>query len=370
MANYSADKNSFDVFGFGADSKDADIVWYGSSGIIEPPSPPDIDDPICKNFIITKKGHDEFGKLASGDENAYIKEIRIGVGGWKESELIEETIGTGDGSNNFSGNTDFYPIVPGSAEIELDSFTETDNGNGVFTGEQSGGVIQGTIDYNNGEINLTFGFNVFGGDLIKCNYRMKGGFSDILEQNVAVGDGTSGPYTGNIKCVPVYPGFLTLSDWKGNKLIDDGDGNLSDPYGGSGTGTVDYDSGDLSFTFSNNIVSGYNIRASFKVEGIGKRPSASQDCLDAEKSGEYVFKKVLGVDTETVPVFQGVGSGKVRFRIFLDTDEGNDDGEGNNPWYYEGGLYSGNGELIIYFTFPKIKKDNTKTIDFSFDLAR
>lgn len=66
--------------------------------------------------------------------------------------ILNESVGTGDGTPNYSGITQNIPITPSSLSIDtgIESFTE--NGSGILTGD-SGGV--GVINYINGEWTLS-----------------------------------------------------------------------------------------------------------------------------------------------------------------------------------------------------------------------
>ena len=59
--------------------------------------------------------------------------------------------------------------------------------------------------------------------------------------------------------------------------------------------------------------------------------------------------------------FQGVGSRTVRITMALLAGEANDDGNGEAPFFTEGGLFSENDTMLAYFTFPGISKTGTTT---------
>ncbi len=372
MATYDADINGVQSLDAELELFDSDIIWFGSSGIVEVPYPPDIDDPVCLKIVLTKSGRNEFARLLAGDNDAYIKEIRLGVGGWSESDVVSETLGLGDGTYSFSSLTDRKPLVIGSLSISVyatngDLINVSDDGDGSL----SGSGVSGSVNYSTGEISLSCSFPILTGSKVDCVYKVRGRVSSTFEQNIDVGDGSVGPYSGTLSCFQIEPGSVTISDWRSTFLKDNGDGNLYDPNGGAGSGEIDYEDGSVYITaFSSVISSGKNIRASFRLLNYPNAPRDPVVQLDAERDGDYVFSKTLVNYTETTPVFQGVGTGKVRYRIFLDNDEGNNNGSGLSPWFFEGALYSGNGRLVAYFTFPGIRKDSSKQIDFSFDMSR
>lgn len=53
----------------------------------------------------------------------------------------------------------------------------------------------------------------------------------------------------------------------------------------------------------------------------------------------------------------------LRVRCFLDFAEANDDGFGNDPEFYEIGVFDGDDVLIAYFTFPLETKNVAKTLE-------
>ena len=228
--------------------------------------PPDIDDPVCKKIVLTRCGRDEIAKLLSGDNDAYVKELRLGVGGWDESDSISETLGIGDGTNEFNSFSKRKPLVIGSLSIELyatngDLINVSDDGDGTL----SGSGVSGSVNYSTGEISLSCTFNILAGSNVDCVYKVRGRPSSILEQNIDTGDGSVGPYNGVLACPQIEPGSVTVTDWNTTFLKDDGNGNLYDPDGGAGSGEIDYEDGSVSIkAFSSIIVSGENIRASFR----------------------------------------------------------------------------------------------------------
>lgn len=65
-----------------------------------------------------------------------------------------ESIGTGDGTTtSFSGTLSNTPIVPKTVTVTAGDVTGTDDGNGNITGT---GISSGTIDYDTGEISVSF----------------------------------------------------------------------------------------------------------------------------------------------------------------------------------------------------------------------
>lgn len=89
---------------------------------------------------------------------------------------------------------------------------------------------------------------------------------------VATGSGIAGPYTATLQNVPVNRNQVLIDCVSNNlsfSLQDDGLGNLL----GDGTGTIDYISGALNFTFSGAIAGGVAINAQ-TVPYVASRPTS------------------------------------------------------------------------------------------------
>jgi hypothetical protein len=70
---------------------------------------------------------------------------------------------------------------------------------------------------------------------------------NVFLQSFETGDGTVGPYSSNLSGSNISPGSVVIIDTiTPQTLVDDGSGNLT----GDGTGTIDYTSGAVSFTFN------------------------------------------------------------------------------------------------------------------------
>lgn len=74
--------------------------------------------------------------------------------------------------------------------------------------------------------------------------------TDVTGEAYALGTGGMGPYLHTASNTPIFPGSVVISEAvSGQTVTDDGAGGLT----GDGTGTVDYDTGDISVTFTANI---------------------------------------------------------------------------------------------------------------------
>lgn len=87
--------------------------------------------------------------------------------------------------------------------------------------------------------------------------------TDITAEAQGTTDGTADPITGQLDNAPVEPGSVTinfsLSGPAAASVTDDGSGNLT----GDGTGTIDYNTGDYSFTPTGATESGDPITADY-----------------------------------------------------------------------------------------------------------
>jgi len=161
-----------------------------------------------------------------------------------------------------------------------------------------------------------------------------------------------------------------------------GVGNLTQtvPGGGTGTGTVNYKTGGIHAEFENDVAAGNEVATEFKYHDIAKAPVAAKTMLEADDpsidiSGIDFFsfqKEFDGSDASTKIVFQGAGTGKLKCYVYMHEYEGIDDGYGTSyggtPFYFEGGLFDGDGDLLMYFTFEKERKTGATTISHVIDI--
>jgi len=362
MTDYVADRIQIPILGFGKDDFGADIVWFYDAPEVLPSS---VGSPVLKQIVQSRFGRDELIQIWGGLVIGGVKYFKLGEGGWRDSPEYEQQLPDGDGGAAYSGTLERLPIVRSSVTISgaltpSGQVSVVDDGNGNLLNAEIQ-VNVGTINYKTGAYSFTFSRVIDVGNGISAMYKWRGEISDPLEQDVDQGDGTTGPYTTSLTGVPLLPGSVSVSDWQGQILSDDGNGSLV----GDGSGTVNYQTGAISVTFTSTIPVGQWIRASYKSVRIAKIPREGKTDLESESDSKlYTFQKNFGDDVQ----FGGVGSGKLECNILLDTTEGNDDGEGNSPVYYEGGIFSDNDVMLAYFTMPGFEKNSGNQIDFDADL--
>jgi hypothetical protein len=84
-----------------------------------------------------------------------------------------------------------------------------------------------------------------------------------IEENIATGNGTVGPYTGNINTIPIVAGSFAPTDGT-ETFTDDGAGVLTGSAGG--TGTINYTTGAFSVTFGAVVPAATVISATYDVD--------------------------------------------------------------------------------------------------------
>lgn len=124
-----------------------------------------------------------------------------------------------------------------------------------------------------------------------------------FQQNITQGDGTPGPYSGTLQATPIIRSVNNVPTYQGTKNVpgvsqgnpafpagrnmnllitanvslgitenvtDNGNGTLIDPDTGVTRGSIDYDTGAISVTFSQNIPSGENIQVQYNPVSTGQ----------------------------------------------------------------------------------------------------
>jgi len=85
----------------------------------------------------------------------------------------------------------------------------------------------------------------------------------VVQEALFTGDGSTTVQTGNLAYTPVKPGTVSFTDGT-NTWVDDGNGTITGSGGDFSTGTINYQTGAYSITFSSapattiNVVSSYN----------------------------------------------------------------------------------------------------------------
>lgn len=310
-------------------------------------------------FVLTDDGADEVvrraANLVTGDLFSYFK---LGEGGFNLSDLVTETNKvTGDGSKNYEFTVDKLPVGRNTFEVTDGTQVVTDDGSGNLTGDGSG-----TINYKTGEVSVDFDSNVGSGAGISPSYKYHGVFSEEKTKVIATSPsgGAKGIFFGIIDKLPIAEATLSIDDGQDTPQVvtDDGSGNLT----GDGSGTVDYENGEIRVIFSSDVPEGNEITATYKYDGAPKEPVSTYSDLESESDPNlYTFTKSFGVDSKTTVT--NLGNGKVLCKVHLDLWEALDDGEGNPPYFFEGGLFSENDVLVGYFTFSKMKKEGSRESD-------
>jgi len=341
-----------------------DFLWSGSP-------PPDIDGALpdlkAIQIVQTDVGRDEFARyLGNKISGGYVTKFKLGEGAWEESEEVDDLINRGIGVSpaDYSDSVGdpavasvmFYtPMIPGTLTITAGAQTLTDDGNGVLSGDGTG-----VVNYKTGTWSVRFTNTVPGGTDIEASYKHRGIHAN-KQEDVGQGQLFTGPYNVNTTFFPIVPGSVVVSDGGSQNLYDDGDGNLT----GDGTGTVNYVTGAIVVTFTSALPTASPVRAVYDVFLDPNEPNRFQTDLDSvEDSGLYTFTKTI--DPSDI-VF--MGGGVVRITVRVELSEANDDGNGDPPCFFEGGLYTDNDVLVAYFTMYGTRKDSSVSIAQAIDLA-
>lgn len=360
MADYDIDIVSYTTFEESVvDYSPFHLAWWLSS-----PYPFILASaPECFSIRRTLAGRDEHIKRICGIiTDGYPSYFKLGEGGWRWSSIRNRQIGTGTGSQYLSGILPDIPIKPGSLSFDeggdpyaapLTGWLNVyDDGEGNFIGDGTG-----TINYRTGAYSITFDRGVMAGMPITVTLQAQGRYSSTRTYDYEISTGVPGPYIGTLSCIPVVPSTVFVSEEGGQSVFDDGNGN----FDGDGTGTIDYDTGDISVTFFSNTKMSYPIRAVWQNDGEPILPPDNKTVIEADADDDlYSFQKSFVAGDI---VFQGTGTAKAQLRIRVLTTEANDNGSGLNPLFYEGGIYSNNDVLLAYFTFPRFLKDSSKEFD-------
>lgn len=97
----------------------------------------------------------------------------------------DEVIGTGDGATTtFSATLKYRPVKAGSVTVTDGVETFTDNGDGTLTGDQGG---SGTVNYDTGEISVTFANAPASGAQILADYKHEFSAADSTKP-LSIGD--------------------------------------------------------------------------------------------------------------------------------------------------------------------------------------
>jgi hypothetical protein len=106
-------------------------------------------------------------------------------------------------------------------------------------------------------------------------------------------------------------------------------------------------------------VDGYTVVGGDKIP---KDPDENRTQLEAVELGHFYFQKNLAA-TDIV-----VSGRLVTVNAKLDNSEGNDDGAGHSPEYFEVGLFSDTDVLIVYGTAAGVIKDSSFALTYRFTI--
>lgn len=168
------------------------------------------------------------------------------IGRFQGNTIQNEIIDVGDGTNNFSGTLNYFPVEPKIIKIEYTSgFATYEVEDLKGTGQLEGAGAEGTIDYETGDwtldtqvIKTAVNELVYSGSILNLN--------EFLDNP------------------PLIAGTLRVKYRVGGTLyvaVDDGLGNVSGTY--ITTGTINYTTGQLIITFSTTTDVGESINADY-----------------------------------------------------------------------------------------------------------
>lgn len=133
-----------------------------------------------------------------------------------------------------------------------------------------------------------------------------GGFSrNIYRQPLTVGDGSTGPYSAVLDGTDITPSSVVIRDTVGGQVLqDDGSGSLI----GSGSGTVNYVTGDVTFTFTNPVGVGNEIAQSLNDQHIQRGSLVITDPDTGQTVRDDGLGNLIGDGTGTVDYTTGFSS--------------------------------------------------------------
>lgn len=203
------------------------------------------------------------------------------------SDMIKgEPIATGNGvSTSFGASLTYDPVVPGTVDVAAGGQGFFDDSHGTIL---CGTSACGTINYNSGQVSLAYPSATPppDGTPVTVAYQFYQRTTDVTVEVVSVGDGSSDVFDFTLGTSPVVPGTvsrpLSISDGVQFCVDAHGTGSFEVMLGCEG-GTIDYETGAVSITFSTPPAGGEDILArysyySFPVAKVvgSDRPIARQ----------------------------------------------------------------------------------------------
>ncbi|OYT58638.1 flagellin [Euryarchaeota archaeon ex4484_178] len=140
---------------------------------------------LIQTAYVLQQQAEETGSIARQDVATGFKVITIQ--GIREEIMYEdETVGTlSAGDTTFSGTLDHVPVNPHTVSITDGTHNLTDDGTGKLVEEGGGSNVSGTINYNTGEITLTY--TTAPGDVTITATYGSGYYSTIAYLDIKVG---------------------------------------------------------------------------------------------------------------------------------------------------------------------------------------
>jgi len=195
---------------------------------------------------------------ATGVEHGIISNL---IASYLSTEIISEAAG----GTVFAATLDLepsLPIVPGTVRVTAGALLLIDDSSSNLSGNGTG-----TIDYDTGDLNITFSAAPAVGTIVYASYRHVQDYTRN-ELLLTVPSPPINSFIGSITYPPITP-FDTVTGQKGiaftdgiQTVRDDGSGGLVDSNGNS-AGTIDYDTGRYNFSFTAIPASGALIYANY-----------------------------------------------------------------------------------------------------------
>jgi len=287
----------------------------------------------------------------------YISYFKLGEGGYAlAAGTTSEQIATGGGVTDYTGTITIgdMPLAPGEVEITDGTQSLTDaSADGTLSGDGSG-----TVDYKTGEVTVSFNSAVTLGTPINAVFKIRGADSAAVTKDAGNGDNSVGPYQVFLEYRPVLESSITIAAGA-QTITDDGAGNLT----GDGFGVVAYDSGRLYFFFDDPVheLEEISVEYQYKYASADPGSTTTKTDLDSEASPIlFTFEKAFTSDQISVVE---TGAQRLRCVIELEPFEGIDDGNGQPPVFFEGGLFSESDVMMMYFTFQGFENDGGAIIE-------
>ena len=92
-------------------------------------------------------------------------------------------------------------------------------------------------------------------------------YQEVAEEVLGTGDDETAEFSGTLENVPLEPGSVGVTDGV-ETFADDGHGHLTGDAGGSGT--VNYNTGDIAVTFNSSVANEVNVEVDYvtRIDGV------------------------------------------------------------------------------------------------------